>query len=140
MICIGFISQSSKRKGKTLKRNIFYNKLKILILSFSLFLIGFESQPSYAAEGEYSVAYWGQTHRHFALKIYHSLTPEQIQKLCTLPAQNRRLIQDSALLKIWHVFYQKKRAAFCKSHPQKTWKLLGESPYFMLPPRDGDQK
>ena len=123
-----------------MKKNILCLKTAILVIATSSILILSESGHASSADGEYSVAYWGQTHRHIALKIYHSLTPEQIQKICTHPARNRSLIKNSSLLKEWTLFYQDKRAAFCKSHPQKTWKLLGESPYFMLAPRDGDQK
>jgi len=140
MIYIGLLSHGANRKENTLRKNSFSVKTYLFASLLSIFLVGTECQTSFGADGEYSVAYWGQTHRHFALKIFHSLTPAQIQKLCTLPTQNRLLIKDSSLLKAWNLFYQKKRAAFCKSHPQKTWKLLGESPYFMLPPRDGAQK
>jgi len=121
-------------------------KLKILsptsaifAMAAASFIIAAENRAAFSADGEYSVAYWGQTHRHFALQIYHSLTPKQIQKLCSNPATHA-LIKSSSLLKTWEKFHQKKRAAFCKSHPQKTWKLLGESPYFMLSPREGDHK
>ncbi|MDA8059358.1 MAG: hypothetical protein ACYCXP_11860 [Leptospirillum sp.] len=116
-------------------------KTAILVAAAAGFIIATGSSAAFGADGEYPVAYWGQTHRHFALQIYHALTPAQLREICTHPASTKDLIKSPSLKTAWEQFHQKKRAAFCKSHPEKTWKLLGESPYFMLPPpREGDQK
>lgn len=108
-------------------------------LSFFLLMSTFSS-PAFADNDEYSVAYWGQTHIHEALTLHHALNPEQFGLLCSHPGKAGSYLKKSSSLVIWRDFYQKKRMAYCKSHPRKTWRLLGQAPYFMLPPREGAQK
>ena len=113
--------------------------LLLLPVTYLLFL----PVPFAQAQEEYHVAFWGQKHIPEALLLHRNLSPGDFQiscrkgKLFLSPPRSLPRGLNAA----WSDFSRRKaRLKYCQSQPGKTWYLLGESPYFMLPENPGSHK
>ncbi|AFS54125.1 hypothetical protein ACSYAY_08990 [Leptospirillum ferriphilum] len=117
------------------------NILLLLFLPVSYFVF---LPLSFAhAQDEYPVAYWGQKHVQEALLLHRNLSPGDFLVSC----RKAKLYRSSShplsgnLKAAWNDFSRRKtRLRYCQSQPGRTWYLLGEAPYFMLPENPGSHK
>ena len=112
-------------------------------LLLSVTFLFFSPIPSALAQDEYPVAFWGQKHVQEAVLLHRSLSPSDFSTSCRTDRLSlfRRHRLPENLHKAWSDFSRsKKRLGYCQSQPKKTWYLLGEAPYFMLPENPGSHK
>ncbi|MHB8542767.1 MAG: hypothetical protein ACYC9S_02035 [Leptospirales bacterium] len=97
------------------------------------------------SDDEYPVAYWGQTHIREAIQLHKSLSPSDFHLACNrgihfLPVSAHKGGISKSTYRAWAHFANTKRLQYCRNNPKKTWYLLGEAPYFMLPSKPGAHK
>ena len=101
--------------------------------------------PSAFSEDEYTVAFWGQTHTKEAVYLHQTLSPSDFRLACRQGIRKLLLHSPSRVISkrtysAWAHFTNPERLAYCRKFPHKTWYLLGEAPYFMLPSAPGIHK
>ncbi len=111
-----------------------------ILFSASFF---FSVYTSAWADNEYPVAFWGEKHIGAAMALHRALSPDDFKVSCN---SGKLVVSPKAknlaeIAKAWRLFaVSKQRMAYCRSQPGKTWYLLGEAPYFMLPEKPGLHK
>lgn len=115
----------------------------LLVFLFVPAVLLLTAPPAARAQDEYPVAFWGQKHVKEALLLHRFLSPTDFRASCRNGELDlsRTARHPENLHKAWKDFSRKTaRLDYCRSQPGKTWYLLGESPYFMLPENPGSHK
>lgn len=116
-------------------------RLLIFILFSASFFFSISS--SAWADNDYPVAFWGEKHIGAAMALHRALTPDDFRISCNSGKLviRPKVKNPAEIAKDWRLFAgNKQRMAYCRSQPGKTWYLLGEAPYFMLPEKPGLHK